>query len=169
MPDGNVIAYSNNKMIKIDLCNNSEVLNDEKFDFHHSLELTSNNLILSSNTGIKVKNNKYSKYFPEIFNDDAVIIFNTDGTEIYRKSISEILIENNYIGLLFGMNTSLFFDPIHLNDIEMAEKNTDYYKKNDLFMSLRHRSVIIHYRPETNKIANIIFLDLFLNNMILNL
>lgn len=156
LPDGNVIAYSNNKMIKIDLCNNAEVLNDEKFDFHHSLELTSNNLILSSNR-IKVKNNKYSKYFPEIFNDDAVIIFNTDGTEIYRKSISEILIENNYIGLLFGMNTSLFFDPIHLNDIEMAEKNTEYYKKNDLFMSLRHRSVIIHYRPETNKIINIIF------------
>jgi Tfp pilus assembly protein PilZ len=155
LPDGNVIAYSDDKMIKIDLCNNVEILNDERFNFHHSLELTSNNLILSTNR-IKVANNKYFEYFPEAFNDDAIFIFKTDGTVIYRKSISEILIENNYIGLLFGINTSLFLDPIHLNDIEMAEKNTEYYRKNDLFLSLRHRSVIIHYRPETNEIVNII-------------
>ena len=45
-------------------------------------------------------------------------------------------------------------DPIHLNDIEPALYDSKYWKKGDLFLSSRHQSAIIHYRPEINKVIN---------------
>ena len=58
----------------------------------------------------------------------------------------------------FAYNTSLSnnFDPIHLNDIEPALFNSEYWKKGDVFISIRNQSAIIHYRPNTNKIINYI-------------
>ena len=45
-------------------------------------------------------------------------------------------------------------DPIHLNDIEPAFYDTDYWQKGDVFLSSRHQSAIIHYRPSDNKVIN---------------
>jgi len=47
-------------------------------------------------------------------------------------------------------------DPIHLNDIEPSFSDTEYWKQGDVFMSSRHLSAIIHYRPSTNKVINYI-------------
>ena len=47
-------------------------------------------------------------------------------------------------------------DPIHLNDIEPALTDTQHWKQGDVFLSLRHQSSIIHYRPSINKVINYI-------------
>ena len=47
-------------------------------------------------------------------------------------------------------------DPIHLNDVEPAFTTTQYWKQGDVFLSSRHQSAIIHYRPSTNKVINYI-------------
>ena len=47
-------------------------------------------------------------------------------------------------------------DPIHLNSIEPALSDTEHWKKGDLFLSLKHHSAIILYRPSTNKVINYI-------------
>jgi len=44
-----------------------------------------------------------------------------------------------------------------LNDIEPVFQNGPFWKKGDLFLSLRHKSLIILYRPETNKIIRLIY------------
>ena len=74
---------------------------------------------------------------------------------IFSKSVSEILIEHGLIHRIFSQQ-SFKSDPIHLNDIQPVLKDGPYFKKGDLFLSSRNLSMIILYRPETNKIIKII-------------
>ena len=46
-------------------------------------------------------------------------------------------------------------DPIHLNDIEPVFHNSKHWKK-EIFLSLRHKSAIIHFRPSTSEVINYI-------------
>ena len=43
-------------------------------------------------------------------------------------------------------------DPLHLNDIQPVNSNGKYWKNGDVFISLRHQSMILLYRPKSNKI-----------------
>jgi hypothetical protein len=43
-------------------------------------------------------------------------------------------------------------DPIHLNDIQPVNFDGEFWKKGDVFLSLRHQSMVLLYRPSTNKI-----------------
>src|SRR5262249_16192393 len=45
-----------------------------------------------------------------------------------------------------------FPDPIHLNDIEPVRKDGPYWRRGDLFLSLRSSSTVMLYRPSTNKV-----------------
>tara|TARA_R110001592_G_scaffold23456_3_gene91978 strand:- start:6228 stop:7514 length:1287 start_codon:yes stop_codon:yes gene_type:complete len=76
------------------------------------------------------------------------------GEVTFHKSISEILRDNNLSNLI--IKSSSLDDPLHLNDVQPALKTTAYYKEGDLFLSLRNISTILHYRPSTNKILEVI-------------
>ena len=92
------------------------------------------------------------------FIDDSIIKINTDGKKLFNKSVTEILIENNIVAENFALTTlwSSQLDPIHLNDIEPAFTDTEYWQQGDVFISIRHQHAIIHYRPSTNKVINYI-------------
>ena len=47
-------------------------------------------------------------------------------------------------------------DIIHLNDIQPALKDGPYWNKGDLFLSSKGLSAIIHYRPSTDKVVNML-------------
>ena len=83
---------------------------------------------------------------------------NSDGKILYKKSVIEILIENEILPNNFANIARVYGqrDPIHLNDIEPTFSDTQYWKKGDVFLSIRERSAIIHYRPSTNKVINYI-------------
>jgi arylsulfotransferase ASST len=76
------------------------------------------------------------------------------GRIIFNKSITDILRENKLSSYL--LKSSNVEDPLHINDIEAAHKTTPYYQEDDLFISSRGLSLIMHYRPSTNKVINII-------------
>ena len=79
--------------------------------------------------------NDYSGYW-----DDSIIKLNINGEIIFRKSVTEILIENKLVDDYFFQNTGLkAHDPIHLNDIELALNDTNIGKKAS-FLSARHLS-----------------------------
>ena len=61
-----------------------------------------------------------------------LLIFPITRKFLFKKSVSEILAENEII------SSQLFkeHDPIHLNDIEEAFKTTKFWNKNDLFLRL---------------------------------
>lgn len=76
------------------------------------------------------------------------------GRIIFHKSITEILSENNLSGYL--LKSANAKDPLHFNDIVAVTKSTPYYEEGDLFLSSRNLSLVMHYRPSSNKVINII-------------
>ena len=152
LDDGSLIGiYPMGPVYKIDFCSNLKWINDEE-TFHHSQELDHEGNIWVGGQ-MNPKSKFVEKYAWRDYWDDSIIKINTDGKILYNKSVTEILIENNLVDKNIF---EYFFDLIHLNDIEPALNNTQYWKLGDLFLSPRHQSSIIHYRPSTNKVINYI-------------
>ena len=104
---------------------------------------------------MKPQSLKYvGKYSMNDFKDDSVVKINSNGKILFNKSVTEILIENKIFPENIAINSYLSGekDPIHLNYIEPALADTEYWKQGDLFLSLRHQSSIVLNRPSTNKI-----------------
>jgi hypothetical protein len=149
--DGSLTGVSD-VAYKLDFCSNLQWINDKE-TFHHSQELDYEGNIWTGGQ-MKPKSQQYvAKYALKSFLDDSIIKINTDGKILFNKSITEILIENKLVDQNIFANGD---GPIHLNDIEPTFTNTEYWKKGDVFLSSRHNSAIIHYRPSTNKVINYI-------------
>jgi len=152
LEDGSIISDSDYSVLfKIDFCSNLQWINDEEI-FHHSKMLDHEGNIWVG--GQMLPKSKYVKKYGKEFVDDSIIKTNTNGEILFNKSVIEILIENNLIDK--NIFESRYKDPIHLNDIEPAFTDTEYWKQGDVFLSPRHQSAIIHYRPSTNKVINYI-------------
>ncbi|UCH14677.1 MAG: hypothetical protein JSV22_01630 [Bacteroidales bacterium] len=76
------------------------------------------------------------------------------GRILFHKSVTSILTENNLSNYI--LKSTNVIDPLHINDVEPALKSTQYYKEGDLFISAKNSSFIMHYRPSTNKVMNVI-------------
>jgi hypothetical protein len=156
LEDGSLISESTySPLFKIDFKSNLEWINDE-IVFHHSKEVDH-----EKNIWIPARLKPFSKYIKKFqhpiddFRDDAIVKINTDGKILFKKSVTEILIENK-IGDMINRLKKTVKDPIHLNCIEPALSDTNFWKKGDLFLSLKHHSAIILYRPDENKVINYI-------------
>ena len=158
--EGELIFQSRSPLVKIDFDSNVIWVNDEDV-YHHSTNLDDKgniyvpsyhrpySKIVSNYVGLNDTTDKYN------FSDDAINIIDDNGKTIFSKSVSEILIEHGYSNRIFSQQSHKN-DPIHLNDIQPVLKETKYFKKGDLFLSLRNLSMVILYRPSTNKIIKII-------------
>ena len=148
--DGSLISAGiDYVMFKIDFCSNLKWINDKE-RFHHSIMIDH-----EKNIWVGGVMNPKSKYFRnnQRFRDDSIIKIDTEGKILFNKSIAEILIENNKIDQNI-LDTD--GDAIHLNDIEPAFSDSKYWKKGDIFLSIREKSAIIHYRPSKNEVINYI-------------
>lgn len=124
---------------------------------HHAIELDSDGDIwICSYEPVYYPTGLYKYNGRSVFFMDNFItkVDAETGKILFHKSIAEILAENNLSNYL--IKSPNIWDPIHNNDVEPALKTTKYYNKGDVFISNRNLSNIIHYRPETNKILNII-------------
>ena len=140
---------------KIDACSNLvyQVFHD---GFHHSIETDSEN-------NIWVPSSMYPQSLPSYkvgstltggFVDDAIVKLSPSGEVLFEKSVSQIFIDNGLEYLLFATGDRQFTnDPIHLNDIQPVDFDGEFWKKGDVFLSLRQQSMIVLYRPSTNKIV----------------
>ena len=157
---GELIFQSTSPLVKIDFNSNVVWVNDEDI-FHHSTNLDDEENIyvpseykpysklVSEYVGLNNATEKYN------YEDDAINILDKTGKTLFSKSVTEILIEHGYKNRIFSQQLHKQ-DPIHLNDIQPVLKDTKYFKKGDVFLSLRNLSMIILYRPSTNKIIKII-------------
>ncbi len=128
--------------------------------FHHSINLsTDNNIWVCTTEHGHFKYGKPADIFR--FHDNYVTKISLQTGEIlYDKSVSDIFTENGYANFVYGFSNGLSNqggEPFHLNDIEPVFENGPFWEKGDLFLSLRHKSLIIHYRPATNKIIRLIY------------
>ncbi|MDC0420382.1 arylsulfotransferase family protein [Gammaproteobacteria bacterium] len=150
--DGGLLFHDSlgSPLRKIDACSNIIFQNTHDI-FHHSIETDSEN-------NIWVPSNIYPQSLPlemvgSEFEDNAIVQLNNDGEILFEKSVSQIFIDNALEHLLFSVGDDIFdIDPIHLNDIQPVNFDGEYWKKGDVFLSLRHQSMVLLYRPSTNKI-----------------
>ncbi len=158
--NGDLIFQSPSPLIKIDLSGKIIWVKDKDI-YHHSIELDldENIYVASHKDPFSEKVSKFvgkkSNGNKRIFLDDTINILDQNGNEIFSKSVSDILIEHGLVHRIFA-SESFVTDPIHLNDIQPVLKDGPYFKKGDLFLSLRNLNMIILYRPKTNKIIKII-------------
>jgi hypothetical protein len=112
---------------------------------HHSIELFQDSLLYFCS---------YGNDTLDILNDAISLININTGKVIYKKSIVNILINNNLKSLLLGFNkiSPSNNDLIHINDIQPVIKSTNFAIVGDLFLSFRHLSTVIHYRPSIDSI-----------------
>ena len=141
---------------KIDACSNL-ILQDNNNKFHHSIEA-------DFEGNIWVPSYMYPQSLPiekvgrettdeKGYYDDAIVKLSPDGEILFEKSVSQIFIENGLEYLLFSTGDDKFTsDPIHLNDIQPVDFDGEFWKKGDVFLSLRNQSMVLLYRPLTNKI-----------------
>lgn len=146
-----------NELTKINYCSELEFHNT-KDRFHHAVNIDIDN-------NIWVPSHLYPQAIPSYmvgnaireeggYYDDAVVKLSSDGQILFEKSVSEIFIEHGLEYLLFSVGDGGKFDndPIHLNDIQPANFDTEYWKKGDVFLSLRGQSMVLLYRPSSNEI-----------------
>ena len=141
---------------KIDACSNL-IFQISHNQFHHSIET-------DIDGNIWVPTHIYPQSLPAKkvgrdlhgpdggYWDDGVAKLSPEGEILFEKSVSQILIDNGLEYLLFGHGTAYEEDPIHLNDIQPINIDGEYWKKGDVFLSLRSQSMVLLYRPLTNKI-----------------
>ena len=150
--DGSVISGDHYSIkFKIDFCSNLIWINDEE-RYHHSQEIDHEGNIWIGGQ-MKPKSKLVKTYSAKKnYYDDSIVKININGKILFNKSITEILLENKIMDR--NVFDTFVTDPIHVNDIEPAFNDTPYWKKGDIFISIRHQSSIIHYRPSTNKVIN---------------
>lgn len=137
------IIVSWGSLIKIN--KSSKIVWVNKFPFDHSIESENDSTIWVCANFPRNKNqgNQIDNYL--------ISINSNNGEIIYKKSLIDLLIENGYTYLLeIG---HYHYDPIHLNDIQPALKDSKYWKKGDLLISIRDRNTVFLFRPSTNKIT----------------
>ncbi len=141
---------------KIDACSNLIFQNVHDV-FHHSIEtdVDGNIWVPSHMYPQTLPIEKIGRNIKDVggYRDDAIVKLSPDGEILFEKSVSQILIDNGLEYLLFAVSGGGFTkNPIHLNDIQPVNFDSDFWRKGDLFLSLRNQSMIVLYRPLTNKI-----------------
>jgi hypothetical protein len=146
--DGSLVFHSAlSPLIKID--KDSKIVWAVKEVFSHSLEFDADGniwaevIVKPSNTGVPGLSDYEDNYIEKI---------SPDGKTLFKKSVTELLVENEYRGLVYG--TEVYEgDVLHLNDIQPALTSSGYWQTGDLLISLRHKSAVFLYRPSTNKVT----------------
>lgn len=149
-----------NNLYRLDSASNI-VWHNTDWLVHHSLNLDADSNIWACAYGARGLYDFYHKDM-EYYRDDHILQVDVNtGEALFNKGVAEILIENGYKSIVHGNHPSVAHgignDPIHLNDIEPVLEDGKYWKRGDLFISLRHRSIIILYRPSTNEVIDLIF------------
>ena len=154
--NGNLYFHRNGTpLVKINQCSQLLFQNTQD-NFHHSIEADiDGNLwvpswIFPQKISIEKVGRKHVK--DGGYNDDGITKISPQGDILFEKSISQIFIENGLENLLFAHGIEFVKDPLHLNDIQPVNFDGKYWKKGDVFLSLREQSMVVLYRPSTNKI-----------------
>tara|TARA_B100000242_G_scaffold273168_1_gene226609 strand:- start:158 stop:1507 length:1350 start_codon:yes stop_codon:yes gene_type:complete len=151
--DGGLL-FNAARIIKIDACSNL-VFQNTHDRFHHSIEtdIEGNFWVPSYMYPQSLPIEKIGRGHIDDrgYLDDAIVKLSPEGEILFEKSVSQIFIDNGLEYLLFGQD-SYEKDPIHLNEIQPVDFDGEFWKKGDVFLSLRHKSMVLLYRPSTNKI-----------------
>lgn len=144
MPDGGIVFQDAAPLVRIDAC--GKVLWTLDGMYHHSIERDADGNIWAPDTVLK----SARKNVTADYREDGIAKISPSGQLLFRKSIADILSRNGLGYLYEGRPYSP--DAFHLNDIQPVLSSGPYMTKGDLFLSVRHLSLLVQYRPSTGKI-----------------
>lgn len=134
-------------LIRADMCSRLTFVNQDAI-FHHSIERD-----FTGSYWLPVFiEPKSVDLGGEFFNDDGLTKVSEDGATLFKKSVVQIFLDNGMAALVYGSGVHEENDPIHLNDIQPVTEDGRHWQKGDLFLSFRHQSMVMLYRPSTNKV-----------------
>jgi Arylsulfotransferase (ASST) len=142
--DGGIVFQDFSPLIAINACGKVKWSLDGIF--HHSIERDADGFFWVPRALVPATRSGASANSA----DDAIARISPNGVQVYVKTIYAIFVENGLRHLVDGQPYS--DDPFHLNDIEPVLKNGPYWRRGDLFLSLRHNSMVLLYRPSTGRI-----------------
>lgn len=151
LEDGSILFNHISPLYSVNLCGELKWINDD-FLFHHSKETDHEGNIWTSITQRPTNQEIADITVNSQFNDDGLAKITPSGKIIYKQSISKILMENNLLDWSDLFNN----DPIHSNDVEPILSDGKFWKKGQVFISIRNKSMILHFDPIKNKVLKII-------------
>lgn len=146
MENGDLIVKDHQSpAVRINACSKVVWLNNDR-NYHHSLEADADGNLWIPSLIEPASPGNGPKFF-----EDGLAKLSPDGKLLSEVSLAQLMEENGLRAMIFTAGGYLD-DGLHLNDIQPALTDSAYWKKGDLFLSLRHKSLIIQYRPSTGKI-----------------
>lgn len=143
MDDGGLVFASNDMMVRTDVCDRTVWTRP---GHHHSIERNERGDIWTP----AVLTGQGRAGAGPTFRNDGVTLTTPAGQTLYSRSLSEIFLDNRLEALLLGQPYQ--DDPFHLNDVEPVAEDGPYWKRGDLFLSLRHLSMVMLFRPSSGKV-----------------
>ena len=140
LPDGSLVVAMRRTVVRLDACSNVEWR--KQWHAHHSIERDADGNFWTPSTGGRGRK----------FREDEVLKFSPSGEALTRVSLSSALVRGGYRHLLYDMHRWAR-DPLHLNDVEPVLHDGPFWRRGDLFVSLRTNSVVFLYRPATDEVV----------------
>ncbi|SPH18098.1 hypothetical protein DEA8626_01628 [Defluviimonas aquaemixtae] len=130
---------------RIDHCARPVWQNAESY-YHHSTELGPEGAMWLPSRIVPAPE-KHGRHFFV----DGLAEVTLDGELLREISLPGLLERNGMMATMFTAG-SYVDDPLHLNDIQPVMADGPYWKRGDLFLSMRHRSLVLLYRPSEDRV-----------------
>ena len=149
LPDGSVLAGGSDgghATFRMDACSN--VVWEQQLQAHHSFERDADGAFWSP---WRVDPSTIPHTNPD-FVEDGFVRFSPDGEVLSRITLWGALRRAGHGHLLYGRAAHSQGDPFHMNDVEPVLQDGPFWRRGDLFVSLRNSSVVLLYRPATDEV-----------------
>jgi len=105
-----------------------------------------------------IAGNAVELHCADVVHDEGVRIYRPDGKIERTVLMADMLVRGGYPGLIYSVSNGC--DPIHLNSIDVASPEVASRitgaKSGDVLVSLREKSAIVLFDPETAKVKRVI-------------
>ena len=133
------------------LDDNSNVVWKSEKPVHHSIEFDGKGNIWTCSLNLGHPLARSFRY-----REDAILCLAADGRQLAFYSLSDIFSENDLFEQVVAASPAVQKDfgrdPYHLNDVLPMTSDGRFWKKDDLFLSLRHKNLVMQYRPSTGDV-----------------
>lgn len=144
MPDGGLVIHDSSPLARVDACGRLQWMIDGIF--HHSVERAADGSLYAV---YRYPRSPMKGAGPD-FDDEAIAHVSANGRLIGLERIADIL-DRNGLGSLWRSHPYVD-DPFHLNEVAPALTSGPYWRRGDLFLSLRNLSLVMLYRPSTGRV-----------------
>lgn len=143
--DGGIIFQTKTPLIAIDACSRLKWVEDS-YLYHHSMEEDADGNYWLPGNALKPTR---SEVGPD-YEDNYAVQVSRDGKLLQALQLEDIFVRNGLGDHIDGRRYTA--DPLHLNDIQPVLVDGKYWKKGDIFLSMRNNSMVMLVRPSTGKV-----------------